>query len=53
MKKRYLKPNMYINNIEPETMLAISYEVGTETNGKAETKERKNNWGDLWSDNRE
>ena len=53
MKKKYIKPKIEIENLQPEAMLAVSNEgMGSnETPGGDEdfnTNRRRGVWGNLW-----
>ena len=46
--KQYIKPEMIIMELLPDTMLALSCGIEQEVNGNADTNKRRGTWGNLW-----
>ena len=48
MNKIYKKPVTEIVDLEMSVTLALSFEIGNEEDGKAETEKIDREWGNLW-----
>lgn len=48
--EQYIKPEIYITELQTDTMLAVSVEIDQEENGNADTNKRRGTWGDLWGE---
>ena len=46
--KQYIKPEMIIMELLPDTMLALSFGIEQEVNGNADTNKRRGTLGNLW-----
>ena len=45
---QYIKPEICVMELQPDTILALSVEIEQEENGNADTNKRRGTWGNLW-----
>ena len=48
--EQYIKPEILITELQPDTMLALSVGIEQEENGSADTNNRRGTWGNLWGE---
>jgi hypothetical protein len=48
--EQYIKPEICVMELQPDTILALSVEIEQEENGNADTNKRRGTWGNLWDE---
>lgn len=51
--KTYIKPELYIENLQTIDMLALSLKSGEATDGEVLSNGRRGVWGNLWDEGEE